>query len=106
MPRCSCLLLHFRYVVSQFVDTILLLFQSIQYDAHWGLLQAYSFHLVLQLVLYVPEPQRSMDEHHCMAETHLLIVNAQGMHSSCSVHLKTCSNAVTSLEEDEVSLTA
>lgn len=56
------LFLHFSNVVSQFVDALFLLFKCIQHYAHRGLLQSYSFHFILQFVLYVPKPQRSMDK--------------------------------------------
>lgn len=64
ITRRACLLPRFADVVSQFGDALFLLFQGVQDDAHWRLLQTYSLHFILQLVLEVSKSQGCMDEHH------------------------------------------
>lgn len=64
VTRLEGLLPSFADVVSEFGDALFLLFQGIQDNAHWRLLQTYSLHFIFQLVLEVSKSQGCMDEHH------------------------------------------
>lgn len=64
VTRLEGLLPSFADVVSEFGDALFLLFQGIQDNAHWRLLQTYSLHFIFQLVLEVSKSQGCVDEHH------------------------------------------